>query len=122
LSATLAFAAERRVVGQTGVTVGINVRTETEDGEKLSEWDDPRGLTKALLPASSDSTFSCLRFVDRFGDAVFNQLQIPVLISELRRQAEHVKDPGTRDHAEAILRLVEGAEGEVHTYVRFIGD
>jgi hypothetical protein len=102
--------------------VGINVRTETEDGEKLSELEDPRGLTKALLPASSDSTSSCLRFVDRFGDAVFNQLQIPVLISELRRQAERIKDPGTRDHAEALLRLVESAEGEVHTYVRFIGD
>jgi hypothetical protein len=28
--------------------VGINVRTETEDGEALSECEDPRGLTKAL--------------------------------------------------------------------------
>ena len=102
--------------------MGINVRTETEDGEKLSEWEDPRGLTKALLPAASDSAFCCLRFVDRFGDAVFNQLQIPVLISELRRQVDRIKTSETRDHAEAVLRLVEGAEGKVHTYVRFIGD
>ncbi len=102
--------------------MGINVRTETERGEKLSEWEDPRDRTKALLPAFSDSSSYCLRFVDRFGDAVFNQLQIPMLVSEIRRQLKRIEDPSTRNHGEAILRLVESVEGKVHIYVRFLGD
>lgn len=51
-----------------------------------------------------------------------NQLQIPFLISELRRQLEKIEDRATRNHGEAVLRLVESVEGKVHVYVRFIGD
>lgn len=79
--------------------MGINVQTESERGDMISEVIDPHGRTQALLPSYCDSAWSCLRFVDRYGDAVFNQLQVPVLISE-----------------------VESAEGQVHTYVRFVGD
>lgn len=85
-------------------------------------WGDPRNRTKALLPSYSDSSSYCLRFVDRFGDVIFNQLQIPFLISELRRQLEKIEDRATRNHGEAVLRLVESVEGKVHVYVRFIGD
>jgi hypothetical protein len=102
--------------------MGINVRTETENGERLGEWGDPHNRTKALLPSVSDSSFYCLRFVDRSGDASFNQAQIPFLASEIRRQLAKIADRATRDHGEAILRLVESAEGKAHVFVRFIGD
>jgi hypothetical protein len=102
--------------------VGIDVRTETESGEKIAEWQDPRNRTQALLPSFSDSAFYCLRFVDRFGDAVFNQGQIPFLASEIRRQLEKIKDRSTKNHGEGILRLVESVEGKPHVFVRFIGD
>jgi hypothetical protein len=102
--------------------VGIDVRTETENGQKLSEWGDPRNRTKSLLPSFSDSSFYCLRFVDRFGDAIFNQAQIPFLASEIRRQLEKIDDRETKNHGEAILRLVESVEGKPHVFVRFIGD
>ena len=104
--------------------MGIDVRTETENGEKIAEWGDPQNRTKALFPSFSDSSFYCLRFVDRFGDAIFNQAQIPFLAraSEIRRQLERIEDRATRNHAEAILRLVKSVKGKAHVFVRFIGD
>ena len=102
--------------------MGIDVRAETEGGEPIAEWGDPHGRTKSLLPSYSGSSSYCLRFVDRFGDAVFNQAQIPLLASELRLQLERTTDPVIRKHGENVLRVIEQAEGKTHIYVRFIGD
>jgi hypothetical protein len=111
------------IVGQTNESImGINVRAETEQGEAIVEWDDPHGRTKNLLPSYSDSSSYCLRFVDRIGDAVFNQAQIPFLVSELRRQLEGIIDPAIKRHGENVLRVVEHAQGRTHVYVRFLGD
>ena len=88
----------------------------------LSELHDPHGRTQGLPPSHTDAESRCLRFVDRFGDALFNQRQVPVLITELRRQLERIQHSAVRQHGEAVLRLVESAEGKTHTYVRFIGD
>lgn len=104
--------------------MGINVRVESETGLSQAEVLDPENLTQHLLPALFDSEWTCLRFVDRVGDVVFNQLQVPVPLSELRRRIESLR-PGqvkAREHGEAIMRLVQEWEGRTYTYVRFIGD
>jgi hypothetical protein len=102
--------------------MGIDVRTESERGEAISEVLDPYGRTQALLPDDRDAASPCLRFVDPYGDAVFNQLQVPVLIGEVRKRLRDVRDTDVRTHWEEILRLIESVEGKTHTYVRFVGD
>ncbi len=102
--------------------MGINVRLESESGEAIAEVLDPHGRTKALVPNYSDSDSYCLRFVDRYGDAVFNQLQLPLLVSEVRRRHEIIQDRAIKQHAEDILKLLASTEAKVHTYVRFFGD
>ena len=64
----------------------------------------------------------CLRFVEPWADAVFNQSQIPELVNELRSEIEAASDSDTRGHLEKVARLVEMAVGETHTYIKFIGD
>lgn len=102
--------------------MGIDVRAETENRRLIEEVLDYQGLTKRLLPHCADASWICLRFVDMYGDTVFNQLQIALLIDELRRVHDDLNDPATQEHALAILRLVESVEGRVHSYVRFVGD
>lgn len=102
--------------------MGIDVRHESERGELLSEVADPHGRTTLLIPTAPDTDSRCLRFLDPYGDAVFNQLQLPFLISEVRRQVEKMSDVAAKEHADAILHLLEAARGETHTYVWFIGD
>jgi hypothetical protein len=102
--------------------VGINVRVESERGELLAQVLDPYGLTACLLVREGDLQSVCLRFVDPYGDAVFNQLQLPSLADELRRQRDAADDLAVREHADAILHLVESAVDKGHTYIRFVGD
>jgi hypothetical protein len=103
--------------------MGVDVQVKSERGEVLGEVLDPQGLTARLLPeAGSDSL--CLRFVDPYGDAIFNSMQWPTLIGEIRRAMERLpeRDAAARDHADSILRLLEAPRDRVHTYVWFVGD
>ena len=64
--------------------MGIDLRWESERGEPLNKVPDPHFyLNLALSLAPLDKTV-CLRFIDPYGYTVFNQQQIPVLISELQ--------------------------------------
>ena len=102
--------------------MGIDVRVETESGEVQDEVLDDQNLTEKLLPDREDNASPCLRFVDPFGDTLFNQIQIPLVIKELEKRLRGPAKPDVKGHCEAILRTVKAAAGEEHTYVRFSGE
>lgn len=85
---------------------------------------DECGLLMAIAleewQASADGI--CLRFVDPYGDAVFNQAQLPLLINELRASQAQQKSDERRTLLQRVGELVERADGQLHTYVKFIGD
>jgi len=64
----------------------------------------------------------CLRFIDPYGDSVFNQGQIPVLLEELRTLRHVTLDTELAAVLTELCAFVEQAVGQIHTYVRFIGD
>jgi hypothetical protein len=99
--------------------MGIDVLVESESGEVQDEVLDERNLTEKLLPDREDGTSPCLRFVDPNGETVFNQVQIPFLVSELEKRARASIRPELKSHAESILVAVKAAMGEERTYVRF---
>jgi len=102
--------------------MGIDVRVETESGEVQDEVLDDGNLTEKLLPDREDRTSPCLRFVDPFGDTLFNQIQIPLVVTELEKRLHGSTKPEVKAHCEAILKAVKAATGEEHTYVRFSGE
>lgn len=102
--------------------MGIDVRVETESGEVQDEVLDDRNLTEKLLPDREDGSSPCLRFVDPFGDTVFNQIQIPLVVKELETRMRASSKPEVKSHCEAILKVVTATVGEDHTYVRFSGE
>jgi hypothetical protein len=59
--------------------------------------------------------------VDPYGDTVFNQLQIPVLIEELEAVAERATDADLEGSVRKLIEFLRGCD-EVHTYVKVIGD
>jgi hypothetical protein len=104
--------------------MGIDVAWVNEKHEPKQEVFDPRmcltKLATSAWPGLSQST--CLRFIDPWGDTVFNQAQIPLLLQELR-EAEHSEiESEVRAHLGKVIRLVERAEDQTHTYIKFIGD
>ncbi len=104
--------------------MGIDCRVENEDGGVLNGLPDSQSLVAFLL-SQNDSTIGetvCLRFIDQYGDTTFNQMQIPVLLEELRGAVLRCTNLEARAHGEKLAALVATAEGEMHTYVKFIGD
>jgi len=103
--------------------MGIEVEWVGEDGVQLRQVPDSgERLAKLMHSHWSRSNTVCLRFVDPYGDTTFNQAQIPVLLEELRASERAESNPGTRDHLAGVIRLVESAVRQVHTYIKFIGD
>jgi hypothetical protein len=73
--------------------MGIDARIETERGTCVAELGDPHNRVNWLLSlAILDSTL-CLRFIDPYGDTLFNGLQIPVLQSECSALALRLTEP-----------------------------
>jgi hypothetical protein len=102
--------------------MGIDLRWESEKGEVLGELPDGGALVERFLPDFEAADFPCLRFVDPYGDTVFNQPQIEQVARELEALAGREHEPEVEKHLRAVLEFVMAARGKVHTYIRFYGD
>ena len=103
--------------------MGLSIVLETERGEELDRVDDTKNLLHELLPLHDDVSFQLLRFVDWYADTTFNALQVPVVISELKRIAEEkAKTPEEKALLEDIVRLADSCLVSGPLYVKFYGD
>jgi hypothetical protein len=104
--------------------MGINAAWITEDGESKQEVFDPcQCLTRLAIERwYMFSESKCIQFIDPWGDAIFNQSQVPHLLAELRSELKQSVDPEERVHLENVVRLVELTVDQTHTYVKFTGD
>ena len=98
----------------------ISVQIEGEDGVPDGQpWWHARST--AALVGDHPST-CCVRFIDPYGDTVFNRGQVPVLLEELRALQRQHPDPELASVLSEMCAFVERAVDQIHTYVRFVGD
>jgi hypothetical protein len=97
----------------------IGVRRESESGQPIAEF-DPDGIDLRIV-TDAPRTTACLRFIDPYGDLVVNQLQLPVLITELQEMSRSTTDFALKKHIAKLVQFLKDSEG-IHVYVRFIGD
>jgi hypothetical protein len=102
--------------------MGLVVALHNEQGQSLQEVVDDHNLLHHLLPPLADTSYQCLRFVDWYGDTVFNQLQMDTFLSELARLAEAATHPEELALLAGIRALAEECQRGVHLFVKFIGD
>jgi hypothetical protein len=104
--------------------MGIDVAWVDERHERKQFVSDSKQVLTRLATSRWPKLTSsvCLRFVVPWGDAVFNQAQNADLLNELSAEFREARDPQVRDHLQKVIRLVELAGNETHTYIRFIGD
>lgn len=104
--------------------MGIDANLVDELREIEEQVDDSAGVLSRFAqegwPRQSDTV--CLRFIDPWGDTVFNQAQLPILLAELRKLEREQSDELIKAHLGAVVRLVERAQGRVHMYIEFAGD
>jgi hypothetical protein len=95
----------------------IHIVAEDENGAALSKGID---VPIELFPRVEDRRFECLRFVDPYGDAIFNTVQLPFLKADLNLVRE--LNPSMEHVVCSILELVSLCEDVPHRYLRMIGD
>lgn len=103
------------------------------------KWEDEQGRTieahldgiylifEMMAPGDLEGPLKetfCLQFIDPYGDTTFNQMQIPVLISELRSllESEHCQAHEKLREFESVVSFIEKARLQTHTYIKFYGD
>ena len=86
--------------------MGINLYVEDEQGTRLADLLDPKGYVGCIVSLGGHGNTSCLRFIDPYGDTVFNQLQVPILIRELEATRDLVTPARV---AELGQQFLEGA-------------
>jgi pyruvate formate-lyase activating enzyme-like uncharacterized protein len=108
--------------------MGLVVRLQDELGEVLEEIQDRKDFLGPYIPALRDETYHCLRFIDRYGDAYFNRLQMDTIKLEWDRLSGTVQE-SDRDVVVAVKRLFERVrkliakcQKEPHLYLKFQGD
>jgi hypothetical protein len=88
---------------------------QDENGEELGRFDNP-GFLSGFLPADDEPrTTVCLRFIDPYGDTVFNQLQLDQLLIELASLRPGITDLRVRRALDQLLAFLRRCAGQVHT-------
>jgi hypothetical protein len=103
--------------------MGIDAQLQDEGGGIIEAALDPGSLVTKLIDGIGElKNTVCLRFIDPYGDTTFNQLQIPVLLDEISNAIKMCEDEHAIQHGEKLIRMLGNASGDVHIYVKFIGD
>ncbi|MHB1462671.1 MAG: hypothetical protein ACYC1M_15385 [Armatimonadota bacterium] len=103
--------------------MSMAVVLQDERHQNISEMVfDTEGAMAACLRGCGDKPSYCLRFIDPYGDTIFNPLQARVLLSEWDGLLACFRE----NHAEALWRtlrfMILSCSENPHTYLRFIGE
>jgi hypothetical protein len=99
----------------------ISVVLIDEFGEELERLDDLANLLHRLLPSGDDASSHYLRFIDWYGDTIFNQLQMEPFLEEWAR-LESVSTIEDQAFLARIAQLARRCQQEQHLYLKFLGD
>jgi hypothetical protein len=102
--------------------MGLNITLETEDGEIVEEIGDPTNLLHRLLPSHDDSSYQCVRFIDWYGDTVFNRLQMGTFLDEWEQIDSMAQTAEEKELVARVESLAQRCLNEHHLYLKFYGD
>jgi len=71
-----------------------------------------------VCPYIPDQRYKLLKYIDRYGDTIFNTVQMPDLIDDFNA----LKAMDNNSIIDEIISLANRCHGEVHTYLAFYGD
>ena len=97
----------------------IRVVVQDDKGNEVGQAVD---VPTAAIARPGDARFACLRFVDPYGDTVFNALQLVTLLEDIRL----LRRLSSGDQHEPVFRRIETliahCQAEPHLYLKLVGD
>lgn len=103
----------------------VDVAIVDEEGAVVRQLADDTvicAFNDVLAKYSSDPDFCCLRFVDPYGDTIFNSLQAEVVSQELSSVVKRLEISEDRVAVEVVRALADEVMKSVHLYLKFLGD
>jgi hypothetical protein len=102
--------------------MGLFIALETESGEKIQSIEDTKNILHQLLPLQVDESYKLLRFVDWYGDTIFNRIQMEALIADITLLLKKVHSQEEIDLMLNIVKMCKRCSDEQHLYVKIYGD
>ena len=99
----------------------LTVELRTTSGKVLQHVFD-EGAIARVRPPLDDRSSSCLRFIDPYGDTVFNPLQAALLTEELAEALQRRAEPVDHEHLSRVIDIANRCAASVHVHLLFIGD
>jgi hypothetical protein len=98
----------------------FSITLETENHEVIETIYEIKWLLE--FPDASDQNYCCIKYIDRYGNTVFNRLQMNDLIDEMKALKEKSNNQEVNNLINKIVDLAEKCRGEPHLYLIFYGD
>lgn len=102
--------------------MGLDIRLEDKEGKTLEEAPDLENVLSRVLPSWDDASFHLLRYIDPWGDTMFNHLQMDELVEELRRIREKTANEVERTFISKVGTMALRCKDGEHLYLKFWGD
>ena len=100
----------------------IGVALNDENGTEIHPEVGDTHLLDAPLGNLYGEELHCLRYIDPYGDTVFNRLQLERLDVEWAAVDAALTDPETRNVSHEVRRLIASGRSSPHQYLKFSGD
>ena len=88
----------------------------------MAEGAGAPGRLDVLLPGHDDLNFPLLRFVDSYGDTVFNGMQCRALLEEIASLAKGARSEADHLVLDQLSEMAGVVADGVHLYLRCVGD
>lgn len=102
--------------------MGIKVVLESENGEQIESFKDNKNVLHEILPGIDDDNYCMVKYIDWYGDTVFNRLQAERLLLEVNNLNIDTNNIDHNDMIDKLRQLCERLNNEVHVYLKFYGD
>ncbi len=101
--------------------MGIQVALQTMHGKELGLVSKTFGVLDRILPIG-DPRFPMMRYIDPYGNTIFNGAQMYPLLEEIDRLTKEVSSEEGKSLLAQIRELAIHCRDHAHEYLRFIGD
>jgi hypothetical protein len=102
--------------------MGLTITLEDETGKRYQEIGDPHHFLINMINDYDVSKTSFLRFIDPYGDTVFNSLQVNEFRHELAKLRDTTKKQEEYDLLAKIDELAKKCLAGHHLYLKIYGD
>lgn len=100
----------------------IGIFLQDENGKPLTQVNGDPHLLDSLLLEAHDAPFHTLRFIDPYGDTVFNRLQMNEFLAEWDILMARARSLEEREVLAEVGVLASLCREQPHLYLKFCGD